>query len=135
MLVSAVEHSKHRSVAGDEPPTSASDMVAPTHRCVRLTSLRREPKIPLGLPVYEATFPSRFPLGLPVYRQANQGSQGEPVTGGRHMTALNITTNDLTDTIAETRRQVTAYNDNVGEALEHVFGGGMDKVERRLGTS
>lgn len=46
------------------------------------------------------------------------------------MTALNITTNDLTDTIAETRRQVTAYNDNVGEALDHVFGGGMDKVER-----
>lgn len=46
------------------------------------------------------------------------------------MTALNITTNDLTDPIAETRRQVTAYNDNVGDTLDHVFGGGMDKVER-----
>ena len=34
------------------------------------------------------------------------------------MTALNITTNDLTDPIAETRRQVTAYNDNVGTTLD-----------------
>ena len=48
------------------------------------------------------------------------------------MTALNITTNDLTDPIAETRRQVTAYNDNVGQTLDQVFGGGMDKVEREV---
>ena len=48
------------------------------------------------------------------------------------MTALNITTNDLTDPIAETRRQVTAYNDNVGQTLDQVFGGGMDKVEAEV---
>ena len=47
------------------------------------------------------------------------------------MTAMNITDNDLTNPEAETRRQVTAYNDNVGEMLDGVFGGTIDAVERR----
>ena len=52
------------------------------------------------------------------------------------MTAMNITDNDLTNPEAETRRQVTAYNDNVGEMLDGVFGGTIDALdERRSRTS
>ena len=50
------------------------------------------------------------------------------------MTAMNITDNDLSNPEAETRRQVTAYNDNVGEMLDGVFGGTIDAVERRSRT-
>ena len=46
------------------------------------------------------------------------------------MTALNITTNDLSDPIGTTRRQVMAYNDNVGETLDRVFNGEMAPVEK-----
>ena len=47
------------------------------------------------------------------------------------MTAINFTENDLSNPDAETRRQVHAYNDNVGEMLDGVFGGTIDAVERR----
>ena len=47
------------------------------------------------------------------------------------MTAMNITDNDLTNPDAEIRRQVHAYNDNVGEMLDGVFGGTIDTVEQR----
>ena len=47
------------------------------------------------------------------------------------MTAINFTENDLSNPDAEIRRQVHAYNDNVGEMLDGVFGGTMDEVERR----
>ena len=47
------------------------------------------------------------------------------------MTALNITTNDLTDPTAETRRRVEAYNDNVGTTLDQVMGQNDDVVEEK----
>ena len=50
------------------------------------------------------------------------------------MTAINFTENDLSNPDAETRRQVHAYNDNVGEMLDGVFGGTIDAVERRSRT-
>ena len=48
------------------------------------------------------------------------------------MTATNITENDLSNPVAESRRQVAAYNDNVGEMLDGVFGGAIDDVEQRF---
>ena len=48
------------------------------------------------------------------------------------MTALNITTNDLTDPAAETRRRVEAYNDNVGTTLDQVMGKDVDVVEEEM---
>jgi hypothetical protein len=50
------------------------------------------------------------------------------------MTALNITTNDLTDPTAETRRRVEAYNDNVGTTLDQVMGQNDDVVEGKTKT-
>ena len=45
------------------------------------------------------------------------------------MTAINFTENDLSNPEAEVRRQTTAYNDNVAEMLEGVFGKPIDVVE------
>ena len=45
------------------------------------------------------------------------------------MTAINFTENDLSNPEAEVRRQAIAYNDNVAEMLEGVFGQPIDVVE------
>lgn len=47
------------------------------------------------------------------------------------MTATNFTKNDLSDPVADTNQRVQAYNDNVGEMLDGVFGGTIDTVEQR----
>ena len=47
------------------------------------------------------------------------------------MTATNFTKNDLSDPVANTNQRVQAYNDNVGEMLDGVFGGTIDTVEQR----
>ena len=48
------------------------------------------------------------------------------------MTATNFTHNDLSDPIGDTNRRVQAYNDNVGEMLDGVFGDTIDTVEQRI---
>ena len=45
------------------------------------------------------------------------------------MTALNITTNDLTDPILESRNRVTAYNDDIQRTMENVMKAEVDVVE------
>jgi len=45
------------------------------------------------------------------------------------MTALNITTNDLTDPILESRNRVTAYNDDIQRTMETVMSAEVDAVE------
>lgn len=45
------------------------------------------------------------------------------------MTATNITTNDLTDPVLETRRKVSDYNDALGRTLDRVMGRDVDVVE------
>ena len=47
------------------------------------------------------------------------------------MTATNFTKNDLSDPVADTNQRVQAYNDNVGEMLDGVFGRTIDTVEQR----
>ncbi len=50
----------------------------------------------------------------------------------KSMTATNFTHNDLSDPIGDTNRRVQAYNDNVGEMLDGVFGDTVDTVEQRI---
>ncbi len=47
------------------------------------------------------------------------------------MTATNFTKNDLSDPVADANQRVKAYNDNVGEMLDGVFGGTINTVEQR----
>lgn len=48
------------------------------------------------------------------------------------MTATNFTENDLSNPVADVNQRVQAYNDNVGEMLDGVFGGTIDDVEQRF---
>jgi len=48
------------------------------------------------------------------------------------MTATNFTENDLSNPVADSNQRVQAYNDNVGEMLDGVFGGAIDNVEQRF---
>ena len=45
------------------------------------------------------------------------------------MTAINFTENDLSNPVANGSRRVQAYNDNVGEMLDGVFGNAIDVVD------